>query len=731
TFDPDNMTTNPDNQGGVVNLTAMMPVDLDQDFGYVGDDDGGNITLGSIGNQVWEDTDADGVYEPNGADGIMGTDDDETPIEGVTIDLYRDLDGNGEIDPGEPRVGSTVTDMNGMYLFDELPLDDYVVDVTDVDGVLAGYWHSTSPNQDASTNMGNDPMDNSKEDAFAVTIDNTTPDNLNVDFGYYKEPAAVGNYVFADNNANGLQDVGDTPIAGVGVQMIITYPDGTTVTLTDTTDMNGFYEFPNLLLDEDYVLGAGTGADGEDPTGVNPSGTQTPKYVISVDPNQMPFTDNDLVPTTADVTSNMNDPLNDSEDFDGVVAIPVQGSENTTAATMAMDASGSANETMEAKYDFGARPLLDLATNIMISSMTPPQGYYDEDDPIQFMVNVFNQGAVPVSDVTVTNYLPSELENAALVPSSLMINGMPAPMGVSITKMGNNYIIDFGTNPSDWLMPDDELSFKFTADITDGTSPNTEITNTVEISEYDTDNNPMTDPPADVDSVADNNNGGDGETMGTGLDDDEVDEDALNNTGDDSDDHDIVIIPTGEVLPVELLGFNAKADKDHIDLVWSTASELNNSHFELERSEDGKTFKQITRVEGQGTTLEQADYDYEDQEVVPGVLYYYRLKQVDLDGVFEYSEIRTVKLDAIDGGMELYPNPIGDATELQVRFYTTELTKEFVIMDIHSRSVLQVKQDLRKTGWNTISIDIQILPAGTYLILDKEGNSLRFVKARE
>ena len=47
------------------------------------------------------------------------------------------------------------------------------------------------------------------------------------------------------------------------------------------------------------------------------------------------------------------------------------------------------------------------------------------------------------------------------------------------------------------------------------------------------------------------------------------------------------------VLPVELLSFKATADKDHIDLTWATASELNNSHFELERSEDGKSFKMI------------------------------------------------------------------------------------------------------------------------------------------
>ncbi|MEM6696969.1 MAG: SdrD B-like domain-containing protein, partial [Bacteroidota bacterium] len=739
------------NVGDPILLNSSMRGNLDQDFGYTGDDAG---TLGSIGSTIWEDTDNDGIYEPDGRDGTASTADDETPLEGVTVDLIRDLNGNGQIDPGEPVIGTETTDMNGEYLFSNIPMGDYIVDVTDENGVLAGYFSSPSQpagmdNENTNTTgaagsavevaddaMGGVGGDVSKADAFAITLDDDdgTDDvvnNLNVDFGYYKEPAAVGNYVFADNNANGLQDAGDTPIEGVEVQMDITYPDGTMVTLIDTTDANGFYEFPNLLLDEDYAQGAGTGADGEDPSGVNPSMTMTPKYVISVDPNQTVFTDDNLSPTVADATSEMNDPLNDSDNFSGVVAIPVQGSQNTVSTTNATDASGSSNEAMEAKYDFGAAPVLDLATNIMISSMTPSQGYYDEDDPIEFVVNVFNQGAVPVSDVTITNYLPSELENAALVANSLLINGMAAPAGVTIMKVGNDYVIDFGTDPNDWFMPDDDLSFKFTADITDGTTPGTEITNTVEISAYDTDNDTNTAPPADIDSVADANNGGDGETTGTGLEDDVTDEDANNNVGDDSDDHDIAIIDTPIVLPVELLGFEAKADKDHIDLVWSTASELNNSHFELERSEDGKVFKQIGRVEGQGTTLETTDYAYEDETVVPGVLYYYRLKQVDLDGTSEYSEVRTAQIESEIGDMELYPNPIGEATELQVRFYTTELTKEFIIMDINNRSVLQVKQDLKNKGWNTMSIDIQVLPAGTYILLDKQGNSKRFVKTRE
>ncbi|MEM6697740.1 MAG: SdrD B-like domain-containing protein, partial [Bacteroidota bacterium] len=617
------------------------------------------------------------------------------------------------------------------YSFTGLPVDDedgedvsYVVDVTDEAGILNGYWQSSgTPNTD----------NNSQTDPYAVTLSDSAPSDQTADFGYYKEPAALGNYVWVDTNADGIQNDGETGLNGVEVTLDITYPNGTMVTVVTTTmddeDGNpGFYEFQNLLLDEDYAMGAGT--NGGDPAATSPSAGM-PEYVISVDPNQMVLTNNGYSPTITDQTAGGGNDLNDSDNFAGVVGTPVQGNQNTDPNN---------DPTMEdpvASLDFGVAPELDLATILEVTSTTPAQGFYDDDDPIAFTSTTTNQGDVPVSDLTITNYLPSELENPALVASSLMINGMPAPAGVTITTMGNDYMIDFGTNPNDWLQPDDVVTFEITADITDGTATGTPIVNTTEISNYDSDDNAATTPPVDVDSTPDSTNGNgspgagndQGETDGGNLVDDETGEDGKN--GGDEDDHDIAPIPTDVVLPVELLGFEAKADKDHIDLTWSTASELNNSHFELERSEDGKVFKQIAKIEGQGTTLETTDYSYEDQEAIPNILYYYRLKQVDTDGQFEYSEVRTAQMEAIDGEIELYPNPVGDATELQIRFYTTELTKEFVIMDIHSRSVLQVKQDLNNTGWNTMSIDIRALPAGTYILLDKQGNSKRFVKAAE
>ena len=162
-------------------------------------------------------------------------------------------------------------------------------------------------------------------------------------------------------------------------------------------------------------------------------------------------------------------------------------------------------------------------------------------------------------------------------------------------------------------------------------------------------------------------------------------------------------------------------------MTWATASEFNNSHFELERSEDGKVFKQIARIQGQGTTLVQSDYSFEDREAISNVLYYYRLKQVDIDGSFEYSEIKTAELESEDKDWELYPNPIGQDKLLNVSFYAKTTVADFIVVYAQNKVVLNIKQDLNNTGWNEIQINVTALPAGNYILMDRNGNIKQFI----
>jgi len=194
---------------------------------------------------------------------------------------------------------------------------------------------------------------------------------------------------------------------------------------------------------------------------------------------------------------------------------------------------------------------------------------------------------------------------------------------------------------------------------------------------------------------------------------------------------DIGVVDTDFELPVELLNFKAKADEDHIDLIWSTASEFDNSHFELERGEDSKNFKKIAWIDGQGTTLEITDYKYEDKEAIHGVLYYYRLKQVDFDGKFTYSDIRNARLSKAIKDWMIYPNPISQAEMLQINFFTEVMNNRFDIVNVHSRVVLSVERELSPEEWHTIQIDISNLPSGTYILIDRQGNTQRFAKVNQ
>ncbi len=299
-------------------------INLGQDFGYV---PVAPQVPGTIGNLVWLDSNADGVFDLDGADNILGTDDDEPPIAGVTLDLYSDTNGNGRVDPGEPLVASTITDANGNYLFTNLPTADngvgapgadYVVNVTDENGVLFGHWHSLG-----ATGLN----DNSQLDPYAVSISEAAPDNLTADFGYYIEPAALGNFVWDDLDGNGRQDAGEPGIENVLVELQINYPNGVIVTLTDA---NGFYRFGNLLLDEDFNMGSGT----ETPTALAPA------YVISV-------TDPAGYTRTIVDESIISTDKNDSDDHDGVAAKPIQGLTDVSAQP------DPNNEQTIASYDFG------------------------------------------------------------------------------------------------------------------------------------------------------------------------------------------------------------------------------------------------------------------------------------------------------------------------------------------------------------------------------------------
>ncbi len=443
-------------EGGIVTLTVGTPVDLDQDFSYAGIDG----SSGRIGNLVWLDANADGDFDgEDGPDSSPNTDDDEPVLEGVTVDLYRDLNGNGVVDPGEPLFAATTTGSldagtfgpNGNYHFDNLPFGDYVVDVSDRDGILNGYWHSLGA---PATN------DNSQADPYAVSISSGTPEDLTADFGYYVEPASVGNFVWLDDrfdpstDRNGIQDPGEERLEGATVTLVITYPNSDTVTLVTVTDAQGHYHFDNLLIDEDY------NGDGSGPE---------PTFEISVIPPRP------LVKTQVGVGSGTTPDQNDSEDPDGAPAQPIQG-----LTDVAQQADPNSEQAI-ASYDFGFIELIDLE---VVKEMVPDFAYVG--DTVTFIITVSNApDLAAATNVTIRDIVPSirvSYVDGTIAGGTTRDDGDP-------TGAGLMWMIDVVPSGSSV-----QLSYQITLDEPGFTVNNVEVTEVDQVDRDSMPDNGMPDP---------------------------------------------------------------------------------------------------------------------------------------------------------------------------------------------------------------------------------------------
>ncbi len=316
---PAGLTNTVDPDGGTVSTSSVTIVaggiDMIQDFGYRA------TTPGTIGNLVWKDRNADGIYQANGLDGIGSTPDDETPLAGVSIELYRDLDNDSRIDFNEPSIAVTTTDASGAYLFSQLPAGRYNVKVSDTSNVLEGFWHSLGT---AGSN------NNSQADYYPVNL-GAGGAIVVADFGYYYQPGNVGNRVWKDENVNGVYDAGtDTAIANAIVNLTIQYPNpsGTTTTIKTLTDADGLYLFSNLLLDENHN-GIGTyGSGGNEPKHtVTVDGTTIPAPLVSIYPTRARNTDS---PTVGGASTDEDTVDSGSDTPGGEPAYPPMGSSDIT-----------------------------------------------------------------------------------------------------------------------------------------------------------------------------------------------------------------------------------------------------------------------------------------------------------------------------------------------------------------------------------------------------------------
>jgi len=179
-------------------------------------------------------------------------------------------------------------------------------------------------------------------------------------------------------------------------------------------------------------------------------------------------------------------------------------------------------------------------------------------------------------------------------------------------------------------------------------------------------------------------------------------------------------------LPIELIGFDAKIDNTAVMLTWSTAVEINNDYFNIERSTNGLSFETIGTISGNGNSNIIQDYSYLDETPIKGTSYY-RLKQTDYDGKFEYFKLITVNYSEEEDGtcvLNVYPNPCtGNCT---INLADCPLAENEVDVQLYDAVGNQITNRIQpKSGGRDVSFHMNTnnnLSPGVYIVRSKTGS---------
>ncbi len=196
--------------------------------------------------------------------------------------------------------------------------------------------------------------------------------------------------------------------------------------------------------------------------------------------------------------------------------------------------------------------------------------------------------------------------------------------------------------------------------------------------------------------------------------------------------YDIWVYNCSPPLPVELLNFSCENSKSSINLKWSTATETDNDYFTIERSGNGIYFEQIAKVQGAGNSSTTLHYEFTDRAPLSGPDYY-RLKQTDYNGKYEYSKTVFTMFSGEEKDVvvaNVYPNPVSKRLNIDVNA-PSDVPVKMEITDVTGKKVL-VSDAALSSGINNLNIDISDLASGLYhikLLNDFEVmGTTRFVK---
>ena len=190
--------------------------------------------------------------------------------------------------------------------------------------------------------------------------------------------------------------------------------------------------------------------------------------------------------------------------------------------------------------------------------------------------------------------------------------------------------------------------------------------------------------------------------------------------------------PLSELIPVELTSFTADALQGTVKLSWTTSTETNNKGFEVQRSQAGDQntkWRMIGFVEGNGTTTKPGAYTFFDKNVITGS-YSYRLRQIDFDGSYEYSNEIEITVDLTPKEYALYqnyPNPFNPSTKIQYAVPGKQLVT-IKVYDLLGKYLATIVNEEKQPGAYSVDFNGSSLATGIYLYKIQAGNYVQIKK---